>query len=727
MVVVIVLFYWKTLLTHQFTIIIGSEGVNMSWAWLHFLVDSFRHGRIPLWDPYEFAGSPFAGSMQPAVYYPIQALFALLPLTRDGFISTAFFHQYLALAHLLGAWFAFALLRELRRSHFASFVGGCVFALSGLLVRMIWPLYIESCIWIPAIFLFLLRALRTERRDRAFLEAAFCGFCLAMSIFTGGMAFVIMQAIALLGAVVWYAVDTRAAETSQVRAHWLRAASILGIAFVFAAGLSAVQLIPASEYGKQTLRFIDGGQFPSAEKIPFHRLVPGVWPESIVSALFPAGFNGKIGGEEYFPFYVGVFPLVLAIIAIWKCWANLWVRYLGILALFAFLYAMGEFSPLYGVLYAITPLLWMTRGGNRFFYLISFALAILSAFGLDTLLDHATPPGAWDRTKPFLKWIAISATAALVLPGLYDKLNLSIWNAFSLLLILGSCAWFAWLTTHRPTDAVRALLAAFILFDLSAFNWVEMDKAVLAKDGDQLEQMISLRGAAEFVKHQPGLHRVRVAVEPQPNIGDVYGVESIWGGGAAVLTSYSSLGLHDDLLNVSYIIKPAAAADPNPVYHDSNWKVYQAPNAFSRAWIVHKSVLASTQEAAFHQLDQQDLHTTAILETSPPRPLETAKVDIESVRFSSWAPESFTANATAASDGLLVLSEMYYPGWRATVNGKSAQIYRVDGALRGIAVSPGSNRIEIEYAPSSFRLGAVISLISLTLFLTGWVYVGRIP
>jgi hypothetical protein len=172
---VVVLFYWKTLLTDQFTIIIGSEGVNTTYAWLHFWVRSIWQGHIPLWDPYAFAGSPFAATLIPSVFYPLQLLFALVPLNRHGFISPRFYHEYLALAHLLCACLTFALLRELQRSRFAAFVGACVFSLSGLLVGMIWPFYIESCIWLPAIFLFLLRALRAERRDRALVEAALGG------------------------------------------------------------------------------------------------------------------------------------------------------------------------------------------------------------------------------------------------------------------------------------------------------------------------------------------------------------------------------------------------------------------------------------------------------------------------------------------------------------------------------------------------------------------------
>jgi len=727
LVVAVILFYWKTLLTNQFTLIIGEEGVDQTYAWLHFWLHSIWQGHVPLWDPYAFAGSPFAGETLPTVFYPLRLIFALVPLNRNGVISPRFFDEYLAFTHLLCAWFTFALLRELGRSRFAAFAGACAFSLGGMLVRMIWPQYIESCIWLPAVFLFLLRALRAERRDRALLEAAFGGLCLGMSVLTGGMAFFIMQTIFTVTAIGYYGASSPIKPEDSRRSHWIRMALILTVALVVAGGLGAVQLLPAMEYSKLSLRYIDGGTFPAAEKIPYHRLTPAMWPQSIVSALFPAGFDGKIGGEETFPIYIGVFPFFLAITAIWKFRENLWVQYLAGLSVLAFAYSLGEFSPLHGVLYALVPFLWLTRGADRFFYLISFALAILAAFGLDALLDPASRGTSWTPARCILKWLAVAAAAALFLSGIFTQLNLSIWNAFSLLLILGSCGWFVHLTAKPASPRLRVMLAAFVLFDLASFSWLEADTAKLSKADDQLGQMLSLRGAAGFVKSRPGPHRVRVSVDPEPNIGDVYGIESVWGGGPALLTAYSKLGPRDDLLNVRYYIKPASAGDPGPVYTDARWKVYENPHAYPRGWIVHQVAVEPSREAIFGRLDQPgiDLHRIAVLETPLPQALVPAAGTHESVRFRSYEPDGIAMDVNAESAGLLVLSEMYYPGWAATVNGKAARIYNVDGALRGIAVSGGPNKVELVYSPSSFRAGAALSLLTLVCVLSGWIYARR--
>jgi hypothetical protein len=722
LLVAVVCFFWKTLLTNQFTQIVGSEGVDQSYAWLHFWLHSVWQGHMPLWDRYAFAGSPFAAETLPTAFYPLRLIFALVPLNRNDLVSPRFFDEYLAFTHLLCAWFMFALLREMGRSRIASFVGACGFALGGLMVRMIWPQYIESAIWMPPVLLFLLRALRAPRRDRALFEAALSGLCLGMSVLTGGMAFFLMQAIVVVTAIGWFSVATPV--EGEARGQWSKPVLILAAVAAAAGGLGAIQLLPAAEYSHYSIRFIDGGPMAADQKIPYHRLVPGVYPQSVVTAILPTGFDGKLSGEEFYPFYIGVLPFFLAVAGVWKYWKNLWVRYLTGLAVLAFAYSLGSFSPLHGVLYAVVPYLWLARSSDRFVYLVSFALAILAAFGLDALLDPANRE-LWGPAKRFVKWVAIVASAALVVPAVFTQLSLSVWTAFSLLLILGSCGFFSRLIAKDAPAGLRLMLAVFVLFDLAAFSWTETS-AVSGDGAARLNQMISLRGPAEFIKSRPGLHRVRVQVDPEPNVGDVYQIDAVFGGGPAMLTDYGDIAGRDNLLNVRYIIKAASTADPAPVYSDGTWKVFENPAAYPRAWVVHRAVVAQSHKAAFSELDQPgiDLHQVAVVETSAATSMQPAS-SADTLNFRSYETDRMALDVHAASAGMLVLSEMYYPGWIAKVNGKTVAINRVDGALRGIAMTAGENHVELVYAPSSFHIGAAASILTIIAVLAGWLFVRR--
>ncbi|HXJ43989.1 MAG TPA: YfhO family protein [Bryobacteraceae bacterium] len=716
------LFFWKTLLTNQFTRIIGSEAVNYTYSWLHFWINSLWHGRVPLWDPYAFCGRPFAGEMLPSAYYPLHLLFLLVPFNRNGLVSPRLCHEYFALTHLLCAYFTFALIRELHLSRFAAFAGACCFSLSVILVGMNWLPFLEAGIWLPAIFLFLLRALRAEPARNAILEASLSGLCLGLSILTGGLHFSIMQGIVVVTAVIYYGISTPALS---VRSRWFRPAIILAIILAVAAGAGAVQLLPSYEYGRLTMRFIDGGAFPATQKIPYHRLHPGMWPQSIVSPLLPAGFGTKIGGGEIWPMYIGVLPFFLAITAIWKCWGNLWVRYLTGLTVMAFLYSLGEYSPVHGVLYAVVPFLWVVRVASRFVYLASFALAILAAFGMDRILDPANQSASWNSSRPILKWVAIACAAALFVSGIFGQLNLDIWTSFSLLLIAASCGFFGYLTTRPAGPWVRFLVAVFIVFDLNAFNWGQANIDQPSKPHAQMEQLISLRGVADFLKARRELGRVRVAVSPEPNIGDAYEVQSVWGGGGTMLTDYSRLvPNHEDLLNVRHFVRPASIADPRvPEYSDRGWNVYEDPKAYPRAWVVHEVAVERSHDAVFHRIDDPaiNLHKVAVIEAPLAQSLGPASTKVEPVRFRSYEADRILLDVTAESPGLLILSELYYPGWRATVNGRPTEIHKVNGALRGILVPRGESRIAVEYAPFSFYAGGALSLLTFTGVLTAFV------
>jgi hypothetical protein len=708
------LFYWKTMLTSQFTLIVGSEPTNMTYSWLTLWVNSIRHFQLPLWDPYVFAGRPFAGEMLTSAFFPLHLVLVLIPFNRDGLFSPRLYDEWFVLMHLLGAWFAFALLREFDLARFASFLGACCFALTGFLGRIIWVPYVESGIWLPLIFLFLLRALRAPDRRSGLFAITLSGGCLGLSILAGGLHLALMQGIVVVTASAYWAAREGLPWTVRLspRSHWLQVALLIGVFAAVAACLGAVQLLPSMEYSHLSLRFINGGAFPSSEKIPYDRMNDGMWPQSILGLLFPTAFDGKMGGDENFTSpYIGVFPLFMALIAIWKRWDRPWVRYLAGLATIAFLYSLAELSPLHGILYATVPFLWLAREAGRFLYLASFALSVLAAFGLDTVFSRPVPSPDWIPARR----IAIACGAALLFPALYSQFTVSIWTAYSLLLILASCGWFAYLMQHPAGPFVRVLLVIFILVDLDSFHWTEAYKSQLSKSGaNTLEQLVSLKEPMRFLKSQPGLFRARVAGVEEPNFADAYGVASVWGGGGTVLTDYSQIRDREDLLNVRYRVVPSSNATPSPLYNDGRWKIFENPRAYPRAWVVHQAVQAPSQQVAVQRTaaGDLDLRRAAILSSSLPASLGHEPSAPEDVRFQSYQPGRIDLNVTTESPGLLILSEAEYPGWRATVNGRSAPILKVDGALRGIGVGAGANRISLSYVPVITYAGGVTSVLA---------------
>jgi hypothetical protein len=92
-----------------------------------------------------------------------------------------------------------------------------------------------------------------------------------------------------------------------------------------------------------------------------------------------------------------------------------------------------------------------------------------------------------------------------------------------------------------------------------------------------------------------------------------------------------------------------------------------------------------------------------------------------SVAITSEIPTRVTVSLKMRTAGLVVLSDLFHPGWKAYLNGKRAPILRTDHALRGVVVPAGMGTLEFQYQPASFRIGLVLAGCG-ALLLPGWIW-----
>ena len=86
--------------------------------------------------------------------------------------------------------------------------------------------------------------------------------------------------------------------------------------------------------------------------------------------------------------------------------------------------------------------------------------------------------------------------------------------------------------------------------------------------------------------------------------------------------------------------------------------------------------------------------------------------ETDSVRWLSYEPNRIELEVITDSPGLLVLGEVFYPGWSARVDGSPAPIYRADGVVRAVPLSKGTHRVSMRYEPASVRWGAILSIVT---------------
>jgi hypothetical protein len=727
LLLITVIFNWRTLLTRQFTLLSEAEGVNQGYSWLVFCIHRIRHFQLPGWDPFTFAGRSFVGEMQTSAFSPFNLLLAAVPLNRYDLVYPYAYNIYIGLLHFLAACFMYLLARELKQSRYASLLSAVCFSCGGYLARVGWPDMIQSCIWLPLTFVFLLRAFRfasldrrgasTSRRtprSRMWRNAAYCGLTIGLAILGGRLHIVLMQVIVVVTAVAYYAWRD-VGEPAQLRSTLLRRAlPIATTAVLFGFAVGAVQLLPSIEYAPFVIRAIGPTAIAAKSAIPYKYLGGNVLsPHGLLTVLFPFGFNGDNGiGERLSP-YMGVFPLLLVFIGIAFNWRNQWVRYLSVLSLLSLLYAMGPFFGLHGFLYALVPWFWLLREATRLLYLTSFSMAILAGFGADSLLARTSNWAAWRAaTRVFTAVVSVFAIA-LAVPLLFGKPELNNWVSLSLVLIFLSYGLYRYILAGHTGKGIQFVIIAFILVDLSPFDWTARNKTDLAQtNSDYLKTLVSCDGAVRFLKSQPGLFRVQVEGAQAPNIGDAFGVYTT--GGMAATFVYTTGRLKDrlDLLNVEYLVKPASAIDPAPVYADAYWKVYRNATAFPHAWLVHQIVFQPDREATLSQIESfraGDLRARGFVNKPLNDPLDPPSNQPESATVTSYGIDFMSISVKSSGRALLVLSENNYPGWHATVNGRPATIHEVDGGLRGIVVPNGDSTVVLRYAPGSIRIGAILS------------------
>jgi len=308
---------------------------------------------------------------------------------------------------------------------------------------------------------------------------------------------------------------------------------------------------------------------------------------------------------------------------------------------------------------------------------------ILVAYGAQVLFCGADSVASWSRLNRILMLLAVAFTVVLAIPFIFVTPDMRVWTESSLFFIILVYPLFRYVSGGGRGAAGRFLVVAFIVFDLHSFSTIAFNKIEVARAGaDQYERLVSMRSAADFLKSLPGPFRVQVVGEPASTFGDAYRIQTLNGGAVTLAANYMELmsrgGPGIDLLNVRYFLKPASAVDPNPVYADANWKIYANPSAYPRAWI-EPGMAPSTVE--------------------------------------QYSARHIAVKANAPAAGILVLSELYYPGWEARVNGRLVRITEVHGGLRGIAVPRGESRVTVDYAPRSVMLGAILTLLTFALTL----------
>jgi hypothetical protein len=157
--------------------------------------------------------------------------------------------------------------------------------------------------------------------------------------------------------------------------------------------------------------------------------------------------------------------------------------------------------------------------------------------------------------------------------------------------------------------------------------------------------------------------------------------------------------------------------------------LFENRTALPRAWVAYDWSPASTPEQSLAvlraQRQQDDMRRPVIEGASPPASRGEPAPDPTPARFAEDSDERVELSVDAKRAGYLVLSDTYYPGWQATVDGRRATVQPADVAFRAVAVPAGRHTVAFEYRPWSVRVGGALSLAGLVAIALGLLLTRR--
>jgi hypothetical protein len=159
-------------------------------------------------------------------------------------------------------------------------------------------------------------------------------------------------------------------------------------------------------------------------------------------------------------------------------------------------------------------------------------------------------------------------------------------------------------------------------------------------------------------------------------------------------------------------------------YSGPDARVYLNSHAVPRAFVVDRQLVVGDAERALETVSSRSFQPLAVAVIEKPIrgiPVTTGRdppsIPAGGARFVSYGDERVRLTADARRPGVLVVTDTYYPGWNATVDGKSVPLERVDYLFRGVPLAAGHHVVELRYEPTSWRVGLAVSAAALTALL----------
>lgn len=619
------------------------------------IAEAFRSGRLPVWDPHVMGGFPLLAAVQGAVFYPPTWLCVLLPA---GLFWTLSATMHLTLSGLFAQrW----LERGLGVGPWSALAGGLLFMLSGYIVSHLYAghvNYVWAYPWMAALLWRQERFLASPTLRRGVLLSV----VLAMLFLAGVPQYVFFAGLVVLARGLHFVLAEREGRKERLQ-RWGKGMAWLFLGLLFC----APQLLPTLELVTQMHR----GSADDRGLIDDHPLQPS----DLQNLLLPPTPAAPGMSDPYLLERCG-FLGGGAILLLFLAFAGkhrqrvLWAG----LALTALLLALGTYTPLYPGFVALVPGAGSFRGPGRYLVVFTLGAVALASLGFDAL---------WERRRvPFriaAGLLALSASVQLIVFA-----NDHVYPTDPRSLILSPEIQ----RTLKERVGMEGRVATTSAQDVGRCQAAGID-TVCGYEPMMLRRFAELMNAAEGVP----IERSMVILA---SVGTHPVVDMLCTRVRLLQGRPLSPGLHD-------------LARGQPVPRD-------VQHSLPRAWVVNNAVVLESREERLKILGRGpfDPRKTVILEEfpseAPPVPTEEAAGRAQVV---SRGPGRYVLEAEAAAASYLVLSEAYYPGWRAEIDGTPVPVLPANHLIQAVRLPAGKHVVTFAYRSRFLGPGFAVAVLAM--------------
>ncbi len=708
------------------------DSVRQLYPWRWFSLEEFRNWRIPLWNPYNFTGTPHLANILTASFYPLNFLFLFLPFYLAW--STQIFLQ----PFLVGLA-TFFFLKNLKIKDTAAFFGSIVFAFSSvLMMRLEFGILGQAALWLP------LSLLAVDR----FFQSKKIGFwllaVLSLSLsFLAGYLQITIYTYLLFGIYSFY----RFLRTREKKLFGL---ILFAVPVAFC--LAGIQIIPLLGVILKSSRLGNyGGEafFASNYFLPWQRLITFLVPDFFGNTA-TGNFWGKTSYYE-FSGYVGVISVFFIFYSLFWIKKKTEVLFWWVVVLLGFLFLLP--TPLAKLPYDLKIPGFSVLIPARMIFVIDFALAILAAFGFQYFTQKINK----EKLRKFSLWatlLLVLCFVAIIISFFFGWSFLPLWhkNAVvslrNLILPLAFLAGFLFLLAFylgvknlKLRKSILVLLILILFFDLS-------HQALKYNPFTSKEILFPNTEVIDFLQEQKKDGPFRIQITHQElmtaNFNIFYGLEMIDGYDSFHSSRFEelastansgnpkerfegsmrSLFLSNyrsslfDLMNVKYILAIEELKHPNLklVFEKGKTKVYEDLKAYPRVYlssdleVIKDDEEILTEMLVFSQKGERKVILEEDVNFQNHLLDKEAKAEIEENKH-----QSLKIKTQAPQKTVLVLSDAYDSGWQANIDGQPTKVYRANYNFRAVVVPEGEHQIIFQYKPRSFKIGVYLSGVTLLL------------